>query len=399
VKVRGGHLSERRDKIVFLAHAHLSEKIVRDCHMEELLARGISIEYWDLVELLFGITHEANEITRDFVVQVAGYRELESMLRVLRNQRAKFVLLMAFEGRFSRLFRLLTKYGCRQYYIGWGALPWHIGNPRWRRLLRRALQPFHFISSVASWMQGAILQGLGLIKPIDVVFAAGGVVCRTAKRCRRIIATNSPDYDRYAETLSHSRRAVEEPYCVFLDVYLPYHPDLKIVGIANLDAKRYFASLNRFFSIVESQYDLRVVIAAHPQANYSPGTFDGRTCIQGATALLVRDAEFVIAQYSTSVGFAVLHNKPVLFIITADMNRYQENTLVQYTQGLAQYLGLEVLNVDDTAPSTPIRLAPVKSDRYNLYKYEFLTTPQSEHNTGCEIFVREMVQEQVTVVQ
>ena len=105
---------------------------------------------------------------------------------------------------------------------------------------------------------------------------------------------------------------------------------MRVVGLRPIDPERYFSSLNVYFARLEAVLGIRVVIAAHPKANYQATRFDGRTIIAGRTPELVRDADLVISHHSTSISYAVLAEKPIVFVYTSDMKVAYDQTIMAY---------------------------------------------------------------------
>lgn len=377
-------------KVIYISHGHLSEKVLRDGYMDYLQANGIIVEFWDLVTLLFGEIVEANSIHRNFVFTPGTYGEIEKRLRLTENRDAAYVMLLNFEGRFVKIYRLLSRYNCKLYFTDWGALPWHRSTPKWLKIIRALPHPLRLSESVFNKFRGIVYKKLKLIKPFDVVFAAGNAVLKAFPDAGKVVPTNSPDYDLYMKVKTKNENIVNGRYFLFLDVYLPFHPDLKIVGLKSIDANRYFLSLNYFFNIMEEKYGIKVVVAAHPHADYGDDAFQGREIYKGRTAELVRDAELVISQFSTSIGYAILNEKPIIFIYTDGMKRLYKYTLLNYTQDFANYLDANIYNIDEVIQDGQIDVRAINRERYNSYKYEFLTTRESEHTTAQDIFWREI---------
>ena len=190
---------------------------------------------------------------------------------------------------------------------------------------------------------------------------------------------------------SESRRIVAGPYAAFLDIYLHYHSDLKIVGLQSIDPHNYFFSLNRFFKIFEQEYEIKVVIAAHPKADYGNNTFEGREIYRGLTPELVKDADFVISHHSTSLGYAVLNCKPIIFVYTDEMKRLYKETAVSWMHDFANYLGVSIYNIDQLTQGNQIAFGGINLERYNRYKYNYITTKESEHTNMQDIFWRELL--------
>ncbi len=137
------------------------------------------------------------------------------------------------------------------------------------------------------------------------------------------IWAHSFDYDIYLR-LRDKTREQPVPYAIFLDEDMVYHPDWDYIGIrAPATEKGYYGALRNFFEKFERISGLRIVIAAHPRFRHDlrPHLFAGREVVYGRTAELVRDAALVFAHASTSISFAVLWHKPMVFLTTNELDQ------------------------------------------------------------------------------
>jgi hypothetical protein len=142
--------------------------------------------------------------------------------------------------------------------------------------------------------------------------------------------------------------------------------------------------------LLEREYGIRVVIAAHPKANYDAAVFEGRPMHRLVTAELVRDAEFVLSHTSTALSYAVLNLKPLIFIFTDEMAAAYRDTIIREMQCYASYLDVPICNIDAIARGAQVTIASVNPERYAKYKYNFLTTHESEQTSTDEVFLREL---------
>lgn len=133
-----------------------------------------------------------------------------------------------------------------------------------------------------------------------------------------------------------------------------------------------------------------VVVAAHPKADYDAAIFEGRPIHRLVTAELVRDAEFVLSHTSTALSYAVLNAKPLIFIYTDGMAAAYRDTVIREMHCYASYLDSPICNVDEIIDGAQVKIAAVNPQRYEKYKYEFLTTHESEQTSTGEVFLREI---------
>lgn len=376
------------EKVIYVSFVRLTDKMSRDWYIDFLIGKGVKVEYWDIVALVRDEYNEANAKETDYLRIIRTYDQLEAMLRLPENKNAYYVMLASYLDAGIRLFRMLSKYNCRMLVLDWGAMP-DRDMQRLRRpslsisgLLRLAKRIYYRVKGIA-------YRKLSLVKPFDIAFVAGRALMTENYYANRVVPINLADYDHYKKAKAEGGRLVAGRYAVFLDVYLPYHADSEFAGGQTVNPQAYYAALNRFFGLLEVKFGVKVVIAAHPKANYSEEQFQGREIYHLRTPELVRDAEFVIAHHSTSLCYAVLNNKPLLFIYTNEMASLC-NTIVSYLYGFAKYLDAPIFNLDEIAESNQIVIKEVNPGCYENYKYDFLTSHESEHETTQEIFWREI---------
>lgn len=376
-------------KVVYISWDHLSEKTERDWYISHLISKGILVEFWDATTLLLGQI-DAPWVGRDYVVTIESYEHFENLLRKNIHHDVAYVLLVCYESRFFRLFRLLTQYRCKLYFISWGQFP--IQPQRRARLFRTLVaNPRRLFGQLTNKILTTFFLQVRLVKPIDVVFVAGYGAMPKSPSTTKVIPFNLCDYDNYLNARNNAR-LINERYCVFLDINLGYHPDVKIAGLGDqIDPNNYMNSLNRFFDMVEKKTGVKVVIAAHPISHYKPTDFGQRTIVKDVTPELVKDAEFVISHNSASISYAVLNKKPILFIYTEDMEKIYRETVVAWIKDIAAFLKVTVYNIDKVNNHEEVAIVPVDEEAYERYKYGYLTTRESEGHLNRDTFYHEVL--------
>ncbi|MBS4096027.1 MAG: hypothetical protein KGZ83_04215 [Sulfuricella sp.] len=379
-------------KVIYIGHAHLSEKMERDWYINYLRARNVSVEYWDVLPLLFGEIDEPGAINANYLYVPKTYDAIEAMLCHPENIDAYFVMLVNYAGSTVKLYRLLGKHHVRMIYILWAAFPGERSGRAQQVLHGLISNPLTLVKKAFNAIKARIYKNLKFIQPFEIVFAAGQVLMRSEQHSAKMVPINFCDYDQYMRVMSEGGgRLVNERYAVFLDVYLTNQSDLVIFGLKAINPSEYLQSLNHFFELLELKYGVKVVVAAHPKANYNPETFNGRDIFCGVTPELVRDAEFVISHHSASVSYAVLNRKPIIFVYTEEMNiLYGHTPIIVVIQSMADFLGAPIYNTNEITECDQISIGDVDSIRYEKFKYDYLTTHESEHTTTQEIFWREI---------
>jgi len=195
-----------------------------------------------------------------------------------------------------------------------------------------------------------------------------------------LIETHTLDYDLYLdEELKNKERSIESNYVVFLDEYVPYHPDYIHQNIEPYcSPDDYYSDLNLFFSEIEFKTEFRVIICAHPKADYKKigNLFNDRTIFYDQTINLVKFSEFVITHASTSSNFAVLYKKPMVFIKS---KKYDSafNKIIDFHASIFKKKPIDVSFNGEKFHSEE----RIDKDTYKSYKIDYIkniNTPQKK---------------------
>lgn len=377
-------------KIVFISYLPLTPKVYGDFFMDGLQQAGFRVEYLDIAALFHD--WDVEELDSPIVRKVRTYPELRCYLREQHKAETLFISQVTFEWRVMKLYRYLTLEKCLlgRFACNMNPIPDTPVAPLFRRLLR--VTPAKVANRFKIYL-ALRLKKAGYIKPHDIIFNGGrngrqtiGVGADMDMAAGRIVQINSTDYDTYRNLPGGPDLPERRPYAVFLDEYLPLHPDFRMQHIRTVDPDTYYRELNRFFDEVERQNDIAVIIAAHPKAlKYrEKDYFNGRSVIFGETARLVRGCRFVFAHGSTACGFAVMFGKPITILssesIAREMPWYHHNY-----EFWATTLGARFLSYEQPAP--PTLYNPADRSKYAAYKYLFLTSPESERRKNLDILI------------
>lgn len=372
-------------RLVFVYYLPLDASLERLYAVDHLAAAGIPVEWWDL-SAAYGMGSAVRApLARAFVRRVDSLAAFRGEAAAAARDGAAFVAVFPYEPRTIGAYRTLTATGAPLYYYAVGMQPTPEGS-----LARRAGGQLDYLFRPKKLLNflgrraGAMLRRAGFVKPYDAVFAAGEAAAG-AYPARRVVAVNHPDYD---ERLASGPRPspVAGRYAVFLDENMAGHPDLAVLGVAPIDAGRYHAALDAFFTALERRHGLRVVVAAHPKSEYRGDPFRGRVVLKGATRALVDGCEFAVTTFSSSLGYAVLARKPLVFFTTDEIaTRYATIQLDVFPPLFARTLGRECLNLDRPEQSSRVEVPPVDEALYDAYKYRYLVSRASEGRASREV--------------
>jgi len=190
----------------------------------------------------------------------------------------------------------------------------------------------------------------------------------------KIIWAHALDYDLYLDYEQNRKEIlVTRPYAVFLDECFPFHPDFSLRGCRRMPFKwpeEYYSELNDFFSVLEAKLKMPVVIAAHPRTpEGTPDMFRGRQVFQGKTIDLVAHADGVLCHGSTSINFAVLYKKPIIFLMPGKIKRDYYGYLIA---SFAAQFGKIPLEVDSLQSVNFEKELIVDERRYADYRENYI---------------------------
>jgi len=381
-------------KIVFFRYIPLTELISEGHFMDWLLKKGIIVEYLDLSKLFFPNYNFQDRIIKDFVVEINTYSDLIAYVKNQNKKTTLFISIITFEWRVYRLFRILTQHNCKLGVFARGMIPAMeaTNTSKIKRVLTR-LSIKNIIAILKSKAMYFVKKN-AWIKPYDIIYLNGksalpviGVGFEFDADNADIIDVNTADYDTFLN--SSYIVPVATNYAVFLDENLSSHPDQTLQDLIPIRAEDYYPELNAFFDKLESDFKIKIIIAAHPKAlNYKVSNPYNREIYFNQTNDLVSNSNFVITHDSTSIGYAVLHLKPILSITSEKFKKIiPENHA--FTLSFSKFLNTSLLHYDtDKATKKDIK---IDLDKYISYKYTFLTNKSTEDKLTKDIFLKSLI--------
>ena len=355
------------------------------------LTRGFRVRFLDVSRVInpgYASRYQPDELYRGPDATVA--KTEGDVLRFLEaHARSLGVVVFILEEKSLFFYRALRKYRVPYLQFYSGNIPatpvsgklmksWREGirfKSVWYRLSSKI-----FRSLPGSWM--------GLQPPRYILKAGRQYTPNCPKPDGRteVVWAHSLDYDQYLQKI-RGEAALPKPSCaVFLDEYLPFHPDMfaQYGRAPYIEPKKYFGALNRFFDGVEDRLGVPVVVAAHPRSRYDlkPECFPGRRVERGRSLDLVAEAECVFTHCSTSVGFAVLYGKPIVFLTSDEI---EGDRFADHIRAFSTRLGKRPLNIDRGFPPDLAGELGVDEERYREYREDFLKTSGTPEKPSWEI--------------
>lgn len=236
------------------------------------------------------------------------------------------------------------------------------------------------------------------IKPASLAIAGGTASFDNTQypvgKKTHILWAHSIDYDIFLQNNVNNEKNVNIPSNtgVFLDDYLPFHPDFKINHInPPVSPEEYYPKLCRFFSYLEKNFGTTIIIAAHPTANYDqlPDYFEGRQVIRDMTAQLVKESRFVMIHASTSINLAIVYQKPILFLTLDKLCKTEGSCrrMGELIENMAFLLNKTPINLDEEHSINLVQELEIDKNAYRNYKNLHIKKDGSEEREMWQLFV------------
>jgi hypothetical protein len=192
-----------------------------------------------------------------------------------------------------------------------------------------------------------------------------------------LISYNSYDYSRYVIFNKKINNKISYPYAVFLSDGGPQFPsDSTFHNTKRVENKeKWFSLLNDFFSKIESYFNVKVIIASHPRASRSKYAeyLNNRLSFYNSTLNLVKYSKFVINMASTSVSYAIIYKKPILFFYSNQ--QFKSVSTIVNNIFYSNILNSKSINISKFYDAKILKNAMcVTSSRYNYFKKNYLSS-------------------------
>ena len=193
----------------------------------------------------------------------------------------------------------------------------------------------------------------------------------------KIILSHSFDYYKYLEFSNFKIKPnLKYRFAVFLDEGVTGHPDYHYLNLNPFcDHQIYFEELKKYFDFLENKLDLKIIIAAHPKIDYSK--FKNkflRKIFYNKTLELVKNSDLVLSHMSTSINFAVIYNKPIIFL---DSNNYVKS-FRSHINLHSDILKSTLINLSNKFNTSDLNNCfKINKNSYKNYKNRYIT-----HNTN-----------------
>ena len=214
-----------------------------------------------------------------------------------------------------------------------------------RRIKLFFFHPLIFLNRVSFFLQ-AKLRVLRY-KKIDIALIGGKSYEEYPgyKNAEHKIYCSSLDYGVYLKKKKIGFKN-KKKFAVFIDAYLPFHPEHRETLNKFIDPKEYFRSLVNFLNKFQKATNLEVIVAIYPKADLKKYSKDFKKfrLISNKVSELVKSCEVVLHHGSTAQSYAVIFNKPAIYLTT---NAVEEHKYIRDGGTRIEFMGSKTINIDN----------------------------------------------------
>ena len=346
-----------------------------------LIDAGYDIEYWDCSDFVYLGVHLPNHISRPFIHKFCSFKQFKQSIAKLPSD-TLLAIDVNINFRNRNIHKAIQKYFKNRIFIDqYANADLHdeteVKNiePKTEKplLFKQIKSVFYksqklqlFIKTIAHPKQRQQLLDEHYRTKIIKKYNTITISCAP----HSAFTINHPDVNKALNLLHNNQRVVQEPYILYLDQNFPYHYELKEWNpLVNFDsvAQKHYPALNRAFSELEKKYKCKVVIAAHPTANYSINPFEGRDIIYHQTGLLVKDSIGVCMHVTNSIAYAILYDKPITLLCGESIQMVP--TTFKAIQQLSSLISMPLKDMESNQNDLELEHVPEERRRYYLKRY------------------------------
>ncbi len=379
-------------KIVFITETSFYERDYKRFGIDVLRSNGFEVEVWNCTPFLYpGVVEDVKGAD---IVYYEHYFEFQKMQDALEKiykltQDVLVVCLIQYRVNSYSLFRAISKKQI-MYCVISSVLPFSIKkNGSIMEAILNILRKTRDIEALKQSLFCRVPHKILGINPASFVLIGGAYRANDRRDMvgsqTELLFIHALDYDIYLEEIKNTVE-IDNKMGVFIDEYVPFHPHYPMMKVPPFSTpEEYYPPIRRFFDHLEDANRTNITIAAYPRSRYEdhPDYFGGRHVVKGKTMELIRRASFVIGHCSTSINYAVLEKKPVIFITTDSLQRSLQG---EWIRQMASFLGKGVINVDEMLEIDFKKEMTIDEKAYRAYKNAFIKKDNTEELPFWQIF-------------
>jgi hypothetical protein len=365
--------------LIIISHEPFRIKMREDFYMEQFMTDGFEVSYW-CVQRALKYSSNSNYLYHENSENVRYLDNNFELINELKSLKANTIVCLdiwfvqdTFEV-LNLLVGLKVKLFKIDYFRNQPTLR-STGNKLVKSFktldLKRIFNAFTYKLDRFRFKVKLQTKGIRLDFPI---FVPGQI---TSKETENIISITHFDVYSFARNCE-SVPLVKGSYYVFIDIFLPYHPDIIRAGSKSVEPHKYFKTLRTYFDDIERRTGSEVVIAAHPKAKYTD-EFGKRNCFYNQTPGLINHSIGVLTHHSTAINFAVLAYKPLILLSSKIFTDTKSESFVleniyDVMRGYMLELNCTIVDMEESFELSAFK--PVNKLMYDRFKFKYLLSKE-----------------------
>lgn len=382
-------------RIIYFIESPLSQFDYERYGVKILLQNGFIVEFWDFTEFLYPqvLKYDKKNLLKSD--KILRFNNLSSALIAIDNitERDFVIIHIGFSYKHLKIYKHLSKSKVKYLVTQLSNIP--IVNIKKKnyflKLMKALLQPH----KILNYFYTRIPYKVFGIREADFVLAAGTNSKSNSYpigKNTEFIWAHTYEYDQFLSNKNLQYSNNYEKYCVFIDQNIPFHVDFFYDGIVSIcDPDEYYCKLESFFSYIENNFNMKVIIAAHPRSDVIvlKKYFREREITKGSTFFDIKNSSLVLSHYSTAILFAILFNKPILFLTN---DSFIDNELDLNISNFAMVLGRSVINIDHDYKLDFTKELLVNLEKYSIYIEHYVKKKDSPQEISTQILADRLKQ-------
>ncbi len=360
-------------RFLFCVEKKYTERDKKRWGIQELESNGHQVDVINLNSLVH--PKRVEEEPNKEIFKPESCRELDKYISKI-EEKTVVVLTSINSIRFLPIIKIFNKYNLETIVLQLAPIPIHYDE-------QKKFSKISIVRRVKCYFMHLIKK---CFRPyVDYLVKGGNKTDVLPMYCvGKEIMAHSMDFQK-CQDVAIELSGCSKKHILFLDQNLMGHPDDEICGFDfSYLSDDYFRKINDFFDYVESKFETKVVIAAHPTSDLEKlkRNFNNRATYAGALESLAKESAMIFSHASTSMGVAVIYNKPLLLLDSKEL-REIENAYERYVQsGFATKLGAKVVAIDNRSDYEDLTSFPtVNFEKYKKYSYDYLNCSPSENGS------------------
>lgn len=363
-------------KVIILTDSRITRQHFLDLHYNQISSE-FETEVWDM-SYVFSKEGVDNEFNEHEVLKIFDKEMLRRELNRVKKQGC-IIISKAYPPKYKVIKNII-----KDYDVDFVCIDKDVTGCYWEY---KAISDFGLKYSLWDWIKAKsqvnrytryfINRIILRIPAYDYLLTPKAVYNESA---RRIIPIHHIKYDEYLST--EDETIVNGKYALFIDTAAVDHPIYK--GAFNEEEKkRYYGLIREYLDRFEKHHKINVVIAGYPKIKNKEGIFGNRAVYYFKTAQLIKNADIVISQYSTSIVTALFANKPIVFIFSKMLLSNKKTRMSQFMVfEMAKELGT---SCDCIENNTDFSVVSINTDAYQKYISEYMIRDDLSEYTNGEL--------------